>query len=182
MPAFEEGFATGGFPPATLLRVSPRGRTQHRVELAAGLLSEPGGIAADRNEIDVTDGVLADGRLPRVEAEAGRAAGRPRRPARSVGLRDVVGVRPAAGRSPGGGPHRVVAAPGVTSGCYGRMSMSRSHSSSGTRRPLAAITMLGTRPSRNAIVWPARPTAQRAVPSTFHQWKRSSWNVPPADS
>ena len=60
--------------------------------------------------------------------------------------------------------------------------MSRSHSSSGTRRPLAAITMLGTRPSRNPIVWPARPTAQRSVPSTFHQWKRAASNVPPAAS
>ncbi len=65
---------------------------------------------------------------------------------------------------------------------YGRINIRRSHSSSGTRRPLAAITMLGTRPSRKPIVWPARPTPQRRVPSTFHQWKRPASYVPPAPS
>ena len=39
--AFEGGFETGEFPPAVLLKTSSHGRT----ELAAGQLSEPGGIA-----------------------------------------------------------------------------------------------------------------------------------------
>jgi hypothetical protein len=61
--AFEEGFATGEFPPAVLLKVKGR----HRSELAAGQLSEPGGVVASRRgHVYVTDGVFSNGRLVRV--------------------------------------------------------------------------------------------------------------------
>jgi len=51
----------------------------------------------------------------------------------------------------------------------GRNKHIKSYSSSPTRRPLAAITMFGTEPSMCAFACPARPIAQRSVPSTFHQ-------------
>ena len=57
--AFEEGFATGEFPPAVLLEA--RGR--NRKELAPGELSEPGGIVVDGQRVYVTDGVFTGGRL-----------------------------------------------------------------------------------------------------------------------
>jgi len=62
--AFEEGFATGEFPPAVLLK-SMAGK---RTELAAGQLSEPGGVAVGRaaGQVLVTDGVFSSGRLLRV--------------------------------------------------------------------------------------------------------------------
>jgi DNA-binding winged helix-turn-helix (wHTH) protein len=63
-----------------------------------------------------------------------------------------------------------------------RSSMSTSHSSSATRRPLAAITMDGTEPSRCALAWPARPRPQRSVPIAFHQRKRAASKRPPAAS
>ena len=63
--AFEEGFETGEFPPAVLLKVNGRKRT----ELAAGQLSEPGGVvASDRGHVFVTDGMFSAGRLVRVRA------------------------------------------------------------------------------------------------------------------
>jgi hypothetical protein len=61
--AFEEGFATGDFPPAVLLEVKGN-RTR---ELVRGQLSQPGGVAVSRSgAVFVTDGVFGDGRLLRV--------------------------------------------------------------------------------------------------------------------
>lgn len=61
--AFEEGFETGQFPPAVLWEV----KRNRRTELAAGQLSEPGGVAVARNgKVYVTDGVFTSGRLLRV--------------------------------------------------------------------------------------------------------------------
>ncbi len=61
--AFEEGFETGEFPPAVLLMV----RHGRQTEIAAGQLSEPGGVAVARNgHVFVTDGVFSTGRLVRV--------------------------------------------------------------------------------------------------------------------
>lgn len=59
--AFEEGFGTGDFPPAVLIE-SMHGK---RTELAAGQLSEPGGVAVGRSagHVFVTDGVFSEGRL-----------------------------------------------------------------------------------------------------------------------
>ena len=54
--AFEEGFATGDFPPAVLLEVKG---TRIR-ELVRGQLSEPGGVGVGRDgSIYVTDGVIS---------------------------------------------------------------------------------------------------------------------------
>ena len=61
--AFEEGFATGHFPPAVLLKV----RKGRQSEIAAGRLSEPGGVAVARSgAVFVTDGVFTGGRLLKV--------------------------------------------------------------------------------------------------------------------
>jgi hypothetical protein len=61
--AFEEGFGTGDFPPAVLLKV----KKHERVELAAGQLSEPGGVVvAHDGTVFVTDGMFSDGRLLRL--------------------------------------------------------------------------------------------------------------------
>jgi hypothetical protein len=58
--AFEAGFETGQFPPAVLLEVS----NKKRRELAAGLLSQPGGVIVGKNgDVFVTDGMFGDGRL-----------------------------------------------------------------------------------------------------------------------
>jgi hypothetical protein len=58
--AFEEGFGTGDFPPAVLLKV----KGDKRTELAAGQLSEPGGVAVGGDgTVFVTDGMFSDGRL-----------------------------------------------------------------------------------------------------------------------
>jgi hypothetical protein len=58
--AFEEGFETGEFPDAVLLKVKKHGE----VELAAGQLSQPGGVAVARDgSVFVTDGMFTDGRL-----------------------------------------------------------------------------------------------------------------------
>jgi hypothetical protein len=60
---FEEGFETGVFPSAVLLEVKKHKRT----ELAAGELSQPGGIAiAHDGTVFATDGVFTDGRLLRI--------------------------------------------------------------------------------------------------------------------
>ena len=62
--AFEEGFETGDFPAAVLLKVKKKGQT---TELAHGQLSEPGGVAVARNgSVYVTDGVFTGGRLLRI--------------------------------------------------------------------------------------------------------------------
>jgi hypothetical protein len=58
--AFEAGFETGVFPPAVLLEIKPGGL---RRELAAGQLSQPGGVTAYRGHIVVTDGIFGDGRV-----------------------------------------------------------------------------------------------------------------------
>jgi len=61
--AFEEGFGSGDFPDAVLLKVH-RGR---QTELAAGQLSEPGGIVVARDgTVFVTDGIFTGGRLLQV--------------------------------------------------------------------------------------------------------------------
>jgi hypothetical protein len=63
--AFEAGFETGEFPPAVLLQIRNVGRrSEHRSELAAGQLSQPGGVAVGRNgQVYVTDQVFTGGRL-----------------------------------------------------------------------------------------------------------------------
>jgi hypothetical protein len=62
--AFEAGFAPGGvFPPAVLLEV----KGQATRELVRGELSQPGGVAVDRDgTVFVTDGMFSSGRLLRV--------------------------------------------------------------------------------------------------------------------
>ena len=61
--AFEEGFATGDFPPAVLLEV--KGNKQR--ELARGQLSQPGGVAVAKDgKVFVTDGMFTGGRLLRI--------------------------------------------------------------------------------------------------------------------
>ena len=58
--AFEAGFETGEFPPAVLLSV----RGDKRREIAAGLLSQPGGVVVThRGDVFVTDGMFTEGRL-----------------------------------------------------------------------------------------------------------------------
>lgn len=58
--AFEAGFESGEFPPAVLLEVKANKIT----ELAAGQLSQPGGVVAtNRGRVFVTDGVFGNGRL-----------------------------------------------------------------------------------------------------------------------
>jgi hypothetical protein len=58
--AFEAGLETGDFPPAVLLEL----RHHRTTELAAGQLSQPGGVAVGRGgKVFVTDGVFSDGRL-----------------------------------------------------------------------------------------------------------------------
>jgi len=64
--AFEEGLETGDTPPAVLLQVSRR-RGEQRVELAAGQLSQPGGVVVARGQVYVTDGIFSDGRLLRID-------------------------------------------------------------------------------------------------------------------
>ncbi len=60
---FEAGFGTGEFPDAVLLEL----RGSRTRELAAGQLSEPGGIAVhSTGNIYVTDGVFTGGRLVRI--------------------------------------------------------------------------------------------------------------------
>lgn len=62
--AFEAGFESGQFPPAVLEKVSRRGA---RSELAAGKLSQPGGVDVGLfGVVHVTDGTFGDGRLLRV--------------------------------------------------------------------------------------------------------------------
>lgn len=60
--AFEGGFETGDFPPAVLLEI----RGGHRRELAAGQLSQPGGVTAAFGQVHVTDGTFGEGRLLRI--------------------------------------------------------------------------------------------------------------------
>jgi hypothetical protein len=63
--AYEEGFETGDFPPAVLLE----GKAHKWTELAAGQLSQPGGVAvANDGTIFVTDGMFSDGRLLQIHA------------------------------------------------------------------------------------------------------------------
>lgn len=62
--AFEEGFATGDFPPAVLLLVHGNSRT----ELVPGQLSEPGGVVVMPDGVYVTDGTFTSGRLVRIRA------------------------------------------------------------------------------------------------------------------
>jgi hypothetical protein len=63
---FEEGFATGEFPPAVLTEVRINGTTR---EIGAGQLSQPGGVVVTREgKVYVTDHVFTDGRLLRVRA------------------------------------------------------------------------------------------------------------------
>jgi hypothetical protein len=58
--AFEAGFETGEFPPAVLLKV----KKHKTVELVAGVLSQPGGVAIARDgTVFVTDGMFSTGRL-----------------------------------------------------------------------------------------------------------------------
>ena len=62
---FEEGFETGVFPPAVLLEV----RNGQRRELAAGQLSQPGGVTTGLfGQVYVTDGMFTDGRLLQIKS------------------------------------------------------------------------------------------------------------------
>jgi len=62
---FEEGLETGVFPPAVLLEL----RGDHRRELAAGQLSQPGGVAVGLfGAVFVTDGTFTEGRLLRIRS------------------------------------------------------------------------------------------------------------------
>jgi hypothetical protein len=62
--AYEEGFETGVFPDAVLLKVKKHGKW---TELAPGQLSQPGGVAVAHNgAVFVTDGMFSDGRLLRI--------------------------------------------------------------------------------------------------------------------
>lgn len=59
--AFEEGFATGDFPPAVLLEI----KGDKTRELVPGELSEPGGVAVGKDgSVFVTDGVIGIGPNP----------------------------------------------------------------------------------------------------------------------
>ena len=61
--AFEEGFATGEFPPAVLVEV--KGKKIR--ELVRGQLSQPGGVTVSNNgKVFVTDGMFSEGRLLQV--------------------------------------------------------------------------------------------------------------------
>lgn len=60
--AFEAGFETGEFPPAVLLAIDG----SRRRELAAGQLSQPGGVTAAFGIVHVTDGTFGNGRLLRI--------------------------------------------------------------------------------------------------------------------
>ena len=69
--AFEEGFApTGQFPPAVLLEVSKRGKGR-RTELAAGQLSQPGGVVVIKGKVYVSDGMFSSGRLLQITRNNG---------------------------------------------------------------------------------------------------------------
>lgn len=64
--AFEAGFETGQFPAAVLEKVSRRGQ---RTELAAGELSQPGGVDVGLfGTVHVSDGVFTGGRLLRIRS------------------------------------------------------------------------------------------------------------------
>ena len=66
--AFEAGMEPGGtFPPAVLLQVDKDHRGDRRTELAAGQLSQPGGVVVVNNDVYVTDGVFSDGRLSKID-------------------------------------------------------------------------------------------------------------------
>lgn len=67
--AFEEGFASGEFPPAVLLEVKHGRHGDRRTELAAGELSQPGGVVVTNGKVYVTDGVFTSGRLLRVNRD-----------------------------------------------------------------------------------------------------------------
>jgi hypothetical protein len=58
---------TPTFPPAVLLEVRNNGRHEHRTELAAGQLSEPGGVVVTRGNVYVTDGIFTGGRLLKID-------------------------------------------------------------------------------------------------------------------
>ena len=63
--AFEAGLSAGTTPPAVLLRV----KNGHRHELAAGKLTQPGGVVVTRSgTIYVTDGTFSNGRLLRIRS------------------------------------------------------------------------------------------------------------------
>jgi hypothetical protein len=66
--AFEAGFATGEFPNAVLLELK-QGQTgaSKRSELAAGALSQPGGVVVLQGQVYVTDEVFTGGRLLHVK-------------------------------------------------------------------------------------------------------------------
>ena len=110
----------------------------------------------------IEPGLLADALAGRHLGERSRI-----RPVHTATMPRRAGHRPRrrhiwAGFVSGRDPSRIPRQIPPRSRCqWGRMSISRSHSSSETRRPLAAMTMLGTRPSRKAMAWVARPTAQR---------------------
>ena len=60
VPAFEANGETGPFPPAVLLQ-SSKARPGNRTELAAGQLSQPGGVVVVNNDVYVTDNVFTPG-------------------------------------------------------------------------------------------------------------------------
>ena len=68
--AIEEGLGTGQFPPSVLLEVSKRGKGR-RTELAAGQLSQAGGIVVVKGKVYVTDGMFTGGRLLQITRDNG---------------------------------------------------------------------------------------------------------------
>jgi hypothetical protein len=57
------------FPPAVLLEVRGNGWHERRTELAAGQLSQPGGVVVTRGNVYVTDGVFTSGRLLKIDRD-----------------------------------------------------------------------------------------------------------------
>ena len=67
--AFEEGLSTGQFPPAVLLQ-SFKYRGAKRTELAAGQLSQPGGVVVVSDDVYVTDSIFTGGRLLKIDDDS----------------------------------------------------------------------------------------------------------------
>ena len=57
------------FPPAVLLQVKHNREGEQRTELAAGQLSQPGGVVVVNGKVYVTDGVFTSGRLIRISRD-----------------------------------------------------------------------------------------------------------------
>jgi hypothetical protein len=65
--ALEDPTGSTPFPPAVLLEVRKSRWSDRRTELAAGELSQPGGVVVTQGKVYVTDGVFTSGRLLQVD-------------------------------------------------------------------------------------------------------------------